>query len=70
VSAADYDNDGFVDFYVSNFKDAFCIGTIDNVHGDGARRGVPGPGHGFAMPFDYDNDGWADLFATSYFIGR
>jgi hypothetical protein len=71
VSAADYDNDGFVDFYVSNFKgDNFLYrNNRDNTFTDMARTaGVPGPGHGFATWFfDYDNDGWSDLFATSYF---
>jgi tetratricopeptide (TPR) repeat protein len=71
ISAADYDNDGFVDFYVSNFKgDNFLYrNNRDNTFTDVARAaGVPGPGHGFATWFfDYDNDGWSDLFATSYF---
>jgi tetratricopeptide (TPR) repeat protein len=71
VSAADYDNDGFVDFYVSNFKGANFLyrNNHDNTFTDMARvAGVAGPGHGFATWFfDYDNDGWSDLFATSYF---
>jgi len=71
ISAGDYDNDGFVDFYVSNFKgDNFLYrNNHDNTFTDKAREaGVPGPGHGFATWFfDYDNDGWSDLFATSYF---
>src|SRR5262245_59319237 len=71
VSAADYDNDGFVDFYVSNFKGTNFLyrNNHDNTFTERARdAGVPGPGHGFAAWFfDYDNDGWPDLFATSYF---
>jgi tetratricopeptide (TPR) repeat protein len=71
VSAADYDNDGFVDFYVSNFKGHNFLyrNNHDNTFTELARAaGVPGPGHGFATWFfDYDNDGWSDLFATSYF---
>jgi tetratricopeptide (TPR) repeat protein len=71
VSAADYDNDGFVDLYVSNFKeDNFLYrNNHDNTFTEVARAArVPGPGHGFATWFfDYDNDGWSDLFATSYF---
>jgi tetratricopeptide (TPR) repeat protein len=71
VSAADYDNDGFVDFYVSNFKGQNFLyrNNRDNTFTDTARAaGVLGPGHGFATWFfDYDNDGWSDLFATSYF---
>jgi tetratricopeptide (TPR) repeat protein len=71
VSAADYDNDGFVDFYVSNFNGTNFLyrNNHDNTFTETARAaGVPGPGHGFATWFfDYDNDGWLDLFATSYF---
>ena len=71
VSAADYDNDGFVDFYVSNFKGSNFLyrNNHDNTFTElGRAAGVPGPGHGFATWFfDYDNDGWPDLFATSYF---
>jgi tetratricopeptide (TPR) repeat protein len=71
VAAADYDNDGFVDFYVSNLNGANFLyhnngdNTFTNVAG---KAGVPGSGRGFATWFfDYDNDGLPDLFATSYF---
>jgi tetratricopeptide (TPR) repeat protein len=71
VTAGDYDNDGFVDFYVSNFKGTNFLyrNNRDNTFTEVARvAGVPGPGRGFATWFfDYDNDGWLDLFATSYF---
>ncbi len=71
VSAGDYDNDGFVDFYVSNFNGNNFLyrNNHDNTFTELARAaGVPGPGLGFATWFfDYDNDGWPDLFATSYF---
>ena len=71
VSAADYDNDGFVDLYVSNFKGQNLLyrNNRNNTFTELARAaGVPGPGNGFATWFfDYDNDGWLDLFATSYF---
>lgn len=71
VTAADYDNDGFVDFYVSNFNETNFLyrNNRDNTFTEVARAaGVPGPGHGFVTWFfDYDNDGWTDLFATSYF---
>ena len=71
VSAGDYDNDGFVDLYVSNFKGQNLLyrNNRNNTFTEVARAaGVPGPGNGFATWFfDYDNDGWLDLFATSYF---
>jgi hypothetical protein len=72
VTAGDFDNDGWIDLYVSNH------GSVSNFlyrnNGDGTftemadAAGVPGPGSGFvAWFFDYDNDGWLDIFATSYF---
>jgi tetratricopeptide (TPR) repeat protein len=70
VVAEDYDNDGYVDFYVSN-----TIGynfLYHNKH-DGTfteiadQAGVPGTGRSFATWFfDYDNDGWPDVFDTAY----
>jgi hypothetical protein len=71
VSALDYDNDGFTDFYVSNFNGNNFLyrNNRNSTFTEMARAaGVPGPGRGFGTWFfDYDNDGWADLFATSYF---
>jgi hypothetical protein len=72
VAAADYDNDGFTDFYVSNFGGPGFL-----FHNNGNRTftdvaadaGVPGADRGFpAWFFDYDNDGLDDLFATSYYL--
>ena len=71
VAAADYDNDGYVDFYVSNQNGANFLyhnnhnGTFTEI---ASQAGVPGVGRGFAAWFfDYDNDGWPDLFVTSYY---
>ncbi len=70
VVAADYDKDGYVDFYLSNFEGANVL--YHNNHNltftDVARQaGVQGPYVSFATWFfDYDNDGWPDLFVTSY----
>jgi hypothetical protein len=72
VVAADYDNDGYVDFYVSNLLgDNFLYhNNHDNTFTEVAQQaGVPGSGRGFAAWFfDYDNDGWPDLFVTSYYM--
>ena len=71
VAAADYDNDGYVDFYVSNQTGANFLyhnnhnGTFTEI---ASQAGVPGVGRGFAAWFfDYDNDGWPDLFVTSFY---
>ena len=71
VAAADYDNDGWPDLYVSNLTGANFL--YHNNH-DGSftevavSAGVAGPVRGFpTWFFDYDNDGWPDLFVTSYF---
>jgi tetratricopeptide (TPR) repeat protein len=70
VAAADYDNDGYPDLYVSNLNGNNFLyhNNHDNTFTEIAEQaGVPGPGKGFATWFfDYDNDGWPDLFVTSY----
>ena len=71
VVAADYDNDGYMDFYVSNQTGSNFLyhnnhnGTFTEI---ASQAGVPGAGRGFAAWFfDYDNDGWSDLFVASYY---
>jgi tetratricopeptide (TPR) repeat protein len=72
VAAADYDNDGYPDLYVSNLNGHNFLyhNNHDNTFTEVAQQaGVQGSGHGFATWFfDYDNDGWPDLFVTSYFV--
>lgn len=72
VSAADYDGDGYIDFYVTNQNGSNFLfhnnrnKTFTEV---GRQAGVQAPTFGFATWFfDYDNDGWPDLFAASYLI--
>jgi tetratricopeptide (TPR) repeat protein len=71
VTAADYDKDGYVDFYVSNASGPNLL--YHNNHNltftDVARQaGVQAPYFSFATWFfDYDNDGWPDIFVASYF---
>lgn len=72
VVAADYDNDGYVDFYLSNLNgDNFLYhNNHDKTFTEVAQKaGVQKPWQSFAAWFfDYDNDGWPDLFVTSYYV--
>jgi hypothetical protein len=72
VATGDYDNDGFVDIYVTNYGD----NVLYHNNGDGtftdvtARAGVAMSRHPFkasACWVDADNDGNLDLFVTHYF---
>ncbi len=72
VAIGDYDNDGFVDIYVTNYGD----GVLYHNNGNGtfadvtARAGVAMNRHPFkasACWIDVDNDGFLDLFVTHYF---
>jgi tetratricopeptide (TPR) repeat protein len=72
IVAADYDNDGYVDFFVSNLNgDNFLYhNNHDKTFTEvAAQAGVQKPWQSFAAWFfDYDNDGWPDLFVTSYYV--
>jgi tetratricopeptide (TPR) repeat protein len=70
VVAADYDHDGYVDFYVTNASGSNFLyhnnhnGTFTDI---AKQAGVQGTGRSFAAWFfDYDNDGWPDLFVNTY----
>jgi len=70
AAAEDYDHDGYMDLYVSNYRgdNVLFHNNHDLTFTDVARQaGVTGTGHSFPVWFfDYDNDGWADLLVTSY----
>ena len=71
VAGADYDNDGFVDLFVSN------LGGGNMLYRNGGNRrftelsrgsGVTTTDRGFpTWFFDFDNDGLDDLFLSSYY---
>ena len=73
VHGADYDNDGDLDLYVTNFSDD--VNTLYRNRGNGAfvdatyEVGLGGavlPYLGWSTGFfDYDNDGWQDVFVAN-----
>ncbi|MBA2646747.1 MAG: CRTAC1 family protein [Pyrinomonadaceae bacterium] len=73
LGVGDYDNDGRVDFYVTNFSDD--TNTLYHNDGDGNFTDLTfQTGHGeVTIPFlgwgtsfmDYDNDGWKDLIVAN-----
>jgi tetratricopeptide (TPR) repeat protein len=72
VVSADYDNDGYPDFYVSVYggNNFLYHNNHNNTFSEVASQaGVVGPHYTFpSWFFDYDNDGWPDLLVNSYFI--
>ena len=72
VVAADYDNDGFVDFYVSNLggNNFLYHNNHDRTFTEvGKQAGVQAPWMSFATWFfDYNNDGLPDIYVNSYYM--
>jgi len=71
VVAADYDNDGYPDLYVSNYNGE---GVLFHNNGDRTftdvtkKAGIQSSRFSFgAMFIDYDNDGWPDLLINCYY---
>jgi hypothetical protein len=70
ATAGDFDNDGFMDLYVSNVGPNTLYRNNGNMTFTDvtAKAGVAEPrDRSFATWFfDYDNDGWLDLFVAAY----
>jgi hypothetical protein len=75
VAAGDYDNDGFVDLYITGFNHNQLMknngdGTFTDVTAQAGVVGiVPGVGKTWAVTagwFDYNNDGHLDLLVVNY----
>jgi enediyne biosynthesis protein E4 len=69
ASAADYDNDGFLDLFVCNYGK--CILYHNNGNGTftdvTSKAGLASPGWALAAPwFDYNGDGFLDVFVVHY----
>jgi hypothetical protein len=71
VVAADYDQDGYVDFYVTNYFGGNFLyhNNHDRTFTEvGKQAGVQEPQRSFAAWwFDYNNDGWPDLYVSTYY---
>lgn len=69
ASAADFDNDGYLDLFVCNYGKSILYhnnkdGTFTDVT---EKAGVASPGWALAAPwFDYNGDGRLDLFVVHY----
>ena len=72
VAAGDFDNDGFIDLFVTGLD----ANTLYRNKGDGTFEDITdqaglGGKHGWSVSagwFDYDNDGRLDLFVTRYVV--
>jgi len=69
VATGDFDNDGCVDLYLTNFGPNrmfrnLCNGTFADVS---RQSGAADPGFSVSASFvDYDRDGWLDLYVVNY----
>lgn len=69
VAAADYDNDGYTDLYITSYgKNKLYHNNGNGTFTDVTEKaGVAGGGWSVSAGFfDYDNDGYLDLFVTRY----
>jgi hypothetical protein len=73
VTLGDYDHDGMLDIFVTNFEDEYNVlyrkvgrNSFTDVSYDAGVAAVSLPYVGWGTKFvDYDNDGWVDLFVAN-----
>jgi hypothetical protein len=71
AAAADFNNDGWIDLYVSNSAGPNALyrndgdGTFTDIAASAGVLDAEGRGHGVAWG-DFDNDGYADLYVANY----
>jgi hypothetical protein len=71
AATGDFNNDGWVDLYVTNIGRNFLLKNLGNGRFQEVAipLGVADPGWGTsAVFFDYDRDGWLDLFVANYVL--
>ncbi|MGH9326123.1 MAG: CRTAC1 family protein [Terriglobia bacterium] len=70
VAAADYDNDGFQDLFVTGYPSCALFRNIRRGRFEDVTKEAGVGNHGRwaagAAWFDYDRDGWLDLFVANY----
>lgn len=68
VDAADYNNDGYLDLYITNlYENVLFLNERDGTFSDQSLvAGVTDRGMGWGTTWiDYDNDGWQDLYVCN-----
>jgi len=73
VTAGDYDHDGLLDLFITNFDDEYNVlyrnagrGSFVDVSYEAGVATISLPYVGWGTKFfDYDNDGWLDLFVAN-----
>ena len=71
AATGDYNNDGWIDIYVTNLGRNFLLKNLANGRFQEVAipAGVADSGWGSsAVFFDYDRDGWLDLFVANYVL--
>ncbi len=73
ITPGDYNNDGFIDLYLSNYSSPGCRLYKNKGDGTFSNASVPSGTQGYtdtrlAVFNDYNNDGWLDIFSSHHDI--